>query len=63
MTKQELGELAMEILNTADTSGPDTEDGVITVDSDLLFRYYIMRGVANSEAKKKAKKLLHKNNG
>jgi hypothetical protein len=62
MTKQELGELAMEILNTADTSGSDTEDGVITVDSDLLFRYYIMRGVVNSEAKKKAKKLLHKNN-
>jgi hypothetical protein len=56
MTKQELGELAMEILNTADTSGPDTEDGVITVDSDLLFRYYIMRGVINSEAKKKSKK-------
>jgi hypothetical protein len=62
MTKQELGELAMEILNTADTSGPDTEDGVITVDSDLLFRYYIMRGVANSEAKKESKKLSHKNN-
>jgi hypothetical protein len=56
MTKQELGELAMEILNTADTSGPDTEDGVITVDSDLLFRYYIMRGIVNSEAKKKSKK-------
>ena len=58
MTKQELGELAMEILNTADTSGSDTEDGVITVDSDLLFRYYIMRGVVNSEAKKKAKKVV-----
>jgi hypothetical protein len=56
MTKEELGELAMEILNTADTSGPDTEDGVITVDSDLLFRYYIMRGIVNSEAKKKSKK-------
>jgi len=55
MTKEELGELAMEILNTADTSGPDTEDGVITVDSDLLFRYYVMRGNIRRKAKKAEK--------
>jgi hypothetical protein len=53
MTKKELGKLAMEILNTANTSGPDTEDGVITVDSNMLFHYYAMRHLIDEGKREK----------
>jgi hypothetical protein len=55
MTKEELGELAMEILNGAEVDKNFGEDGVIQVNSDLLFRYYVMRGNIRRKAKKAEK--------
>jgi len=42
MTRQELGELAIEILLGADLDD-NSEDGDIRVDPNLLFRFYVMR--------------------
>jgi len=50
MTKKELGELAMEILNTADIDEDLGEQGIIQVDSDLLFRFYMMQGLVDETA-------------
>jgi hypothetical protein len=55
MTKEELGELAMEVLNSAKVDKNFGEDGVIQVNSDLLFRYYVMRGNIRRKAKKAEK--------
>ena len=52
MTKKELGKLAMEILNTADTSGQPF-DRLITVNSDLLFHYYAMRHLMDEAKREK----------
>jgi hypothetical protein len=60
MTKQEqqeLNKLAREILNTAEVEGDEGEDGYIRVNSDLLFRYYVMGGAYKPKAKKAKKKL------
>ena len=48
MTKQELGELAVEILSDAELDDA-SEEGFIRVDSDLLFRFYVMRGIVFNE--------------
>jgi hypothetical protein len=48
MTKKELGELAMEILNTADIDEDLGEQGIIQVDSDLLFRFFMMRDLVDA---------------
>jgi len=52
MTKKELGELAMEILNTADIDEDLGEQGIIQVDSNLLFRFYIMRDLVDQIPKR-----------
>jgi len=48
MTKKELGELAMEILNTADIDEDLGEQGIIQVNSDLLFRFFMMRDLVDA---------------
>lgn len=40
--KEQAQELAFEILMTADLSDDDAEVGIITVDPDQLFQFYIM---------------------
>jgi hypothetical protein len=45
MNNAELAALAREILDTAELDEA-SEDGVITVNPDLLFQYSVMRGVA-----------------
>jgi hypothetical protein len=44
MSEEELNALARLILDTA-TIEEDEEEGVITVDPDLLFRYYVLRKI------------------
>jgi hypothetical protein len=52
MNNVELAALAREILDTAELDD-DSEDGVITVNPDLLFQYYVMRGVAAEQGETK----------
>jgi len=51
MTKEQLGELAREVLASAEFSKTAAVDGVIKVDADLLFRYLTEQGRARREAK------------
>jgi hypothetical protein len=48
----ELATLAREILDTAELDDA-SEDGVITVNPDLLFQYYVMRGVTAEQGESK----------
>ena len=45
MTREELGEMAIELILTAEMD-ERAEDGVITVDPDLLFRFLVVRSLA-----------------
>jgi phosphoribosyl-ATP pyrophosphohydrolase len=45
MTREELGEMAIELILTAEMD-ERAEDGVITVDSDLLFQFLVVRSLA-----------------
>jgi hypothetical protein len=56
MSDKELGQLAMMILNTAEMEDDEAEDGYIRVDSDLLFRYFVMGGGETKRKKSKKKK-------
>lgn len=49
--KKQLGELAIYILSTAEIDDR-AEDGEITVDPDLLFRFLVERNLLRSLAKK-----------
>ena len=52
MNNVELATLAREILDTAELDD-GSEDGVIAVNPDLLFQYYVMRGVAVEQGESK----------
>jgi hypothetical protein len=54
MTKKKLGQLAMEILNTAEIDEDLGEQGIIQVNSDLLFQYYVMRNLVKKNKEKEA---------
>jgi hypothetical protein len=51
MTNEQLGQLAREVLASAELSKTSGVDGVITVNADLLFRYLTEQGRARREAK------------
>jgi hypothetical protein len=53
MTREELGEMAIELIMTAEMD-ERAEDGEITVDSNLLFQFLVLFGVVKSLAKKEA---------
>jgi hypothetical protein len=45
MTREELGEMAIELILTAEMD-ERAEEGLITVDSNLLFRFLVVRSCA-----------------
>ena len=45
MTREELGEMAIELILTADMD-EETEQGYIRVDPNLLFQFLVVRGSA-----------------
>ena len=51
MTNEQLGQLAREVLASAEFSKTAAVDGVIKVDADLWFKYIAEVGKARREAK------------
>ena len=52
LTNEELGELAREVLASAELSKTSSLDGLIKVDADLLFRYFREQGKSRRNAAK-----------
>jgi hypothetical protein len=51
MTNEQLGQLAREVLASAELTPTSGVDGVIQVNADLLFKYFAEQGRARREAK------------
>jgi len=51
MTNEQLGQLAREVLASAELSKTSGVDGIIQVNADLLFKYLTEQGRARREAK------------
>ena len=51
MTNEQLGQLAREVLASAELTPTSGVDGVIQVNADLLFKYFTEQGKTRREAK------------